>query len=156
MYLELDRTLDHWANIHKWYSFPNASISYNLWWVVSMFMLFKLSTVNKVMVSSLYSELARTSFPVESANSINIEITHHRAIGNGWFGNITCVSTMFGLHRFIRSFLFWFLNPLDHISVQFSGHLLAWLVCLVELICFCVFKSNALGFFRNLVSWFFM
>ena len=65
---------------------PNHPFPIALWWVISMFMLLALSTGNEVLANSLYNELTITLFSVESLNNINIEITHHRVIGDGWFG----------------------------------------------------------------------
>ena len=62
---------------------PNHPFPIALWWVISMFMLLALSTGNEVLANSLYNELTITLFSVESLNNINIEITHHRVIGDG-------------------------------------------------------------------------
>ena len=43
----------HSTSIHKWNSFPNASISYNSVLVILIFILFVLSTENKVLANSV-------------------------------------------------------------------------------------------------------
>ena len=77
------------ASIYKWYSFPNASISYNscgeLFWF--LYYLYCQQEIKFWLI--LYTR------------------------------DMTCVSRIFDSHGFTRDFLLWFLNSLEYLPCNF-------------------------------------